>query len=239
MAKVLPKLESLEKINFSKPAHHEKENITDAIKLERSSEKKVITSKERIVWNAKGVKFEVLLEALAYVPNSRLSDLKELLHKNLEHEESKQILDQICDAYSDDMTEFYFNKDPNIVTLILKFYEQDMEDQKTHVNLQNVCLLELDAAFSFWRIDYAKYLDACCLRKFEEDKESEIEMIETEKKIITEFNLREDFGVKFYPHIREKIWYIMEVPNSSFWSRIYILFSACMTLFSSLDIIFR
>jgi hypothetical protein len=208
---------------------------------ETARAKVVITSNERVILNAKGVKFEVLLDALDFVPASRLSLLKEFVDKSKNNDASVSEINinEICDAYSNDLNEFYFNKDPEMVRTILKFYENDVDDRKTHIFATSLCALELKAAFEYWRIDYKQYLDVCCLRVFESAVESKVEMIETEERIIKEYTFRENFGTRFFPKIRQTIWYVMEKPKSSIWSLIYALFSAFMTILSIIEVILR
>jgi hypothetical protein len=81
---------------------------------------------KRIVINAKGVRYEALVTALGLIQNSRLSQLKEFIelkHSQLKTSDLK--IEEICDGYTDNFEEFYFNKDPNLVLVILKFYEND------------------------------------------------------------------------------------------------------------------
>jgi hypothetical protein len=192
---------------------------------------------ERIIINSKGIKHEVLLQALDFVPNSRLSQLKDFIEMRFQKDGSLLQIENICDGHSEDYKEFYFNKDSELVGIILKFYEHDNEDQKVHINMKNLCTLELESAFKFWKIDYEKYLDVCCLRDFNEKKENELHTVKFETETINSHNFREEFGSKFFPEIREKIWYIMEVPKSSIWAKIYIYFSSAIILCSNLDII--
>jgi hypothetical protein len=177
------------------------------------------------------------LQALDYVPNSRLSQLKECIEKKTQKDGSVLRIEDICDGHSDDYKEFYFNKDPDIVGIILKFYENDIEDHKTHINFKNACALDLEAAFKYWKIDYEHHLYVCCLREFCEKKENESYRAKHELETIAAYNLRENFGKRFYPNVREKIWHIMEVPRSSVWAKIYIAFSSVVICFSSLSIV--
>jgi hypothetical protein len=212
---------------------------------------------KKIIINAKGVKFEVPLEALGYVPNSRLACIKDYIENRPQSDGTFLKIRDICDGHNDDLNEFYFNKDPDMVQLILRFYENR---NKAHISSKKRCSLELDAAFAYWKIDYDKHLDDCCLRKFIEDKGIEIEAIQIEREIIQKYNFREDFGKRLFPEAREKLYNIMEVmhltfneqnlkkarktnlfkvPKSSALAKCFIFFSSFMILLSIIDIFLR
>jgi hypothetical protein len=183
------------------------------------------TIKELIVLNARGIKFEILMASLNCVPNSRLALVGDIISKPNKNELDLARLDELCDRYSDDFKEIFFNKDPHILSLIMKFYENDFISlgRKKHLSNFNFCAFELEADFEYWGIDHLEYLDSCCLRKFISNLSSLKADKKTEKKIIRELNFKEDFGKKFFPEVRRAIWMIMENQSNSTWAKVRIL----------------
>jgi hypothetical protein len=183
-------------------------------------------NKKVLVLNARGTKFEVMIGSLARVPNSRLGQISEIIEKPKKHNADLDKLNGLCDRYSEDFNEIYFNKDSTVLSSILKFYENDpSQEKKIHLSLLNACAVELAADFEYWKIEYHDYLDLCCLRKFR----SSLNLMQSEKKsqqkIIDEINFKENFGKYFFPKVREAIWLIMEKPSSSIWAKVNFYFS--------------
>jgi hypothetical protein len=104
---------------------------------------------KHIVLNARGTKYEIPLNTLDRVPNSRLSRLKQLIEnegkpiEDLSNDAATGTelisLDQICDGYNTELTEFYFNKSPRVIDLILEFYQNPMDSKKAHIHSENFC----------------------------------------------------------------------------------------------------
>jgi hypothetical protein len=104
---------------------------------------------------------------------------------------------------------------------------------------QLVCPLELKNEFVYWKIDYESHLDVCCLRDFENIIEMYLDQLPIEDEVIEHINFREDFGTRFFPKIREKIYYMMEVPRSSIRAKFYLIFSSCMISLSVIEFIIK
>jgi hypothetical protein len=202
---------------------------SNTVRVEKQAQDRSLSSEKRVNINAKGVKFQVPLEALSYVPNSRLAQIKDFIENRLRSDGTFLKIQDICDGHYDELNEFYFNKDPDMVQLILRFYENEPPNNRTHMSGKRFCSLELDAAFTYWKIDYEIYLDECCLIKFEEDKEREIEAIQIERNIITKYTFKKKFGTRFFPHIREKVHNFMEVNIAGFNNLILYLENLALT----------
>jgi hypothetical protein len=200
--------------------------------------KKSILDKRRIFLNARGNKFEVLLRTLDNVPNGRLNTIKHVIDAN-EHLITKNLdldkLDDVCDDYTDDLSEFYFNKNPVVFENILKFYQQPVLEKKTHINLQDVCPLEQEEEFKYWNIDWEEYLDECCAVKLDDMRDKLHSEIEETKQIVGSVTKTIDFGEKFYPETRRKIWNIMDNPKSSLLAYSYMFFSSTIRVLSILN----
>jgi hypothetical protein len=195
-------------------------------------------NRDRIILNARGIKFDVLVRTLDNVPNGRLNTIKHVIEANSGRKEKNIDLEKladVCDDYTPDLKEFYFNKNPVVFENILKFYQQPVLEKKTHINIQDVCPLELEEEFHYWNIDWEEYLDECCSVKLDDLRDNLHDEMKATKRMIDMVTRRVDFGAKFIPATREKIWYIMEVPKSSILARVYMWFSSLVRVLSILN----
>jgi hypothetical protein len=173
-------------------------------------------NKDRIILNVRGVHFDVLVRTLDNVPNGRINIIKHVIESNA-NINPKTVdldkLDEVCDDYSPDLKVFYFNRNPVIFENILKFYQQPVLEKKTHINLQDICPLEQEEEFKYWNIDWEEHLHECCAVKLDEMRDKLHDEIRLVHKIVESVTKKVDFGTKYYPHIRQKVWYIMEKPK--------------------------
>lgn len=163
--------------------------------------------KKRIILNARGVKFEILAQKFNNFPdNSRLGKLKN--YSSLDHANILTICDEF---YSETMyDEFYFDRDPDILRLILNFYST----RKFHCATQ-YCALYLEEEMDYWRMD-VNSMELCCRLRLDACREQIVEDIRFEKEIIDIYNKNNEFSdVKYFPKTREWLWGVMEKPNSS------------------------
>ena len=180
-------------------------------------------TKETIILNARGIKYEVLLDSLEMFPNSRLGRLRyHILEKQLIH------IGQICDKFNADLTEFYFNRDPFILNMFLNSYQTG----ELHIS-QNYCSLFMREEMDYWQLDEAK-LEPCCLVHLHKRLEENQEVLEIKETLINGPNLRENFGNAFYPQLREKIWYFFDKPKSSISAQCVFYFSVGMIILSTI-----
>jgi hypothetical protein len=207
------------------------------------STNKAITSnldKRIIVLNARGVKFEVLVRTLDNVPNGRLNIIKHVIDAN-EHSTYKTVdlekLEDVCEHFTDDLNEFYFNKNPVVFQNILKFYQQPVLEKKTHINLQDVCPLEQEEEFKYWNIDWEEYLDVCCSVKLDDMRYKLHAEIRETNQIIESLTSEVSYRSKLYPNIRRKIWNVMENPKSSVLAYSFLLFSTLLRVLSILNVV--
>jgi hypothetical protein len=172
--------------------------------------------KERIIFNVRGVKFDVLVRNLNNVPNGRLNIIKHVIEANRNFPNKTidiEKLDDVCDDYTKDLKEFYFNKNPVVFENILKFYQQPVLQKKTHINIQDVCPLELEEEFHYWNIDWEEYLDECCSVKLDDLRDNLHDEIKETKEIIESVTKRINFGNGCMANLRQSAWYVMEVPK--------------------------
>lgn len=179
-------------------------NAIDKVKIHVKSNLTRAEKTRKIIINARGIKYEILLYKMDKLPNSRLGKLKSAIENN-----QKEVLDELCDDYDLEKKEFYFDKDPYIVNSLLNYYSED----RFHTD-DTICGNFLFNEFKYWQLD--PYLvHNCCQFKFLTKIEEIKQDIHKQYDIITEFNYKEDFGKYCLPKVREKIWNIMECPKSS------------------------
>jgi potassium channel subfamily V protein 2 len=171
-----------------------------------------INKKRRIILNVRGVKYEVLLSILIKYPKTRLGRLSTLLLSN--QKPSQQELNQLCDDYKLNENEFYFNKDPYILNMVLNYFSGYDMGYKIHL-YENVCFKYLNEQLSYWGIDYESTVDKCCKISLSTRKEFLIQELEKEEAIIRDLEFRYDFGNRLFSRLREKLFNYIEKPMES------------------------
>ena len=187
---------------------------------------KTIKESRRITLNARGIKYDCLLNTFNKYPTSRFGKLFNLLSLNSNQANIHNDLINLCDDYDLNKMEFYFNKDPFILNMILNLFENDNEN-RLHLN-ENTCYSYLNEQLNYWLIDYELTICKCCKMHLS----MKTDLIETELRkeelLLEQIEFRHDFGKRFYPHLREKLFNYMEKPNESIIGKIYLVI---MTLF--------
>ena len=105
-------------------------------KLDTLSSINDVNKKRRIILNVRGIKYEVLLSILIKYPKTRLGRLGHLLLSN--QKPTQQDLNQLCDDFNLNENEFYFNRDPFILNMVLNHCSGHDMGYKIHVN-ENLC----------------------------------------------------------------------------------------------------
>ena len=83
-----------------------------SVRFESCNDIKNQLNKEKIILNARGIKYEVLLNVLEKLPKSRLGKLKIEIEKNkIEKIENDIALMKLCDDFDLNKNEYYFNKE--------------------------------------------------------------------------------------------------------------------------------
>lgn len=175
--------------------------------------RKIIDYNRRIVINTRGTRHDICLDKLDKIPNSRLGVLRRIILK----EPSQECVETLCDSYSPDLTEFYYDRDPFLVNMVLNIYSHS---DKAHLSyLPGVCPLALVDELAYWRIDYSQHLDECCVICLDDKRDQAEDRLQKQRDIIAKFNRRDDFG-KFMPRLREKLWLYLEWPSKSWPGRV-------------------
>jgi hypothetical protein len=170
---------------------------------------------QRIIINSRGIKYDVFLYIFEKLPDSRLGKLKEILEDliNDDSMDTNELLD-VCDAFNMEKFEFYFNRDPYILNIILNYYIND----KLHVN-DNICVCLLTDELKYWRID--EYLiSSCCQNKYFEKTDQINDDIVIENKEKKKLNHSKEEFKSCLPKIKESVWNLLEKPRSSKLARV-------------------
>ena len=181
---------------------------------------------EKIILNARGTKFEILTSLMNRIPNSRLSKIKQFYNLSQKDPAAANeffISEQLCDGYNPKFNEFYFNKDPHILSVALGFFEA-RKNKHTHINITNVCPFAVEEDLDYWGIlNFDHHLEPCCVIRLEKAKEKLEREITKERKVIDELNYRFDFGRYCCPSLRRSLWAILDNPKSSFFAKVIFL----------------
>ena len=172
---------------------------------------------KRFTLNARGVKYDVISNVFDKLPLSRLGKLKCLIDKMNEgksEENANEIL-KFCDDYDLEKSEFYFNKDPSVLNIVLNFYASD----RLHMD-DNMCANHYGEELLYWEID-ENFVEFCCQFKYFEKKEEIIKQIKIENKerndLVT--HRRASFSEmekqQLLYSIKKNIFYLLEKPKSS------------------------
>jgi hypothetical protein len=171
-----------------------------------------------IILNVRGIKYEVILDSFNEFQNTRLGILSNQI-KNKNYDE----ISKLCDRYNDDLNEFYFNRDPYVLNMILNYYQT----KRLHLN-NDQCVLFIKSELEYWHIE-TNLLQACCLSYYRKKHYNLNELIQLENKVIKSFQTKIDYGF-YFPKLREKIWNLFDNPNSSIYATLIFYFYVFLIL---------
>jgi hypothetical protein len=173
---------------------------------------------------ARGIRYEISIDKLDSIPNSRLNKLKQFLDVYKENKSlARQMfrLDELCDDHDENFSEFYFECDPYILNLVVAFHENQSKKKLSHLNIKQFCSLSFENEMTYWGIEkYEDFLEPCCLVNLEHEIDNLNQDVETEKKIVNEIIKRENFGEYCFPKQREIAWNVINYPKSSIYAKV-------------------
>jgi hypothetical protein len=168
--------------------------------------------KKRIILNARGTRYDVLIRIFDKYPQSRLGKLKKLIEKEGQFSNDSN---DLCDDYDLNKLEFYFNRDPFILNYVLNFYE----DNKIHYD-DRICSKFFLHELKYWGLNEFMFDNDCkCQMNFFIQREECSDNLDEQERIIYELYHEEDFGCVL-PKIREYIWGIVDKPKDPFISKV-------------------
>jgi hypothetical protein len=162
--------------------------------------------KKRIILNARGTRYEVLMRIFDKYPQSRLGKIKKLIEIGDNNRSNNDLID-LCDDFDLGKSEFYFNRDPYILNFVINFYE----DSKIHYD-DKICSKFFLHEIKYWGLNEFLFDNDCkCQINFFIQREECSENSENQEKVIDDIYNKENFGC-FLPKIREYIWGIIDRP---------------------------
>jgi len=150
---------------------------------------------KRVILNVGGDRHEILSESLARYPHTRLGRLQDCT--------SVEEILTLCDDYSPESTEYFFDRPPKSFPVVLNLYRKD----KLHL-AEDICVVDFSEDLQYWEIDEA-YLDSCCQMKFQQKKEQISEDMKKDAEFLM-FHKEDDFGKGFWAEYRQYIWDLFE-----------------------------
>uniref|UniRef100_A0A8D0FXL9 Potassium voltage-gated channel subfamily V member 2-like n=1 Tax=Strix occidentalis caurina TaxID=311401 RepID=A0A8D0FXL9_STROC len=171
--------------------------------------------------NVGGKLFQIAYKVAARYPITRLGKLA------LYTDPMKKL--QLCDDYSVQKNEYFFDRDPSIFHYIFHFYRSGVL-----WIMDEMCPSNFVEEIEYWGI-HLKYSQHCCRILFEEKRDEVSEYLKIQKELEAELeplDSVEQFEGKFLGWFRKMIWNLIENPYSSVAAKIIAVMSSFFVLIS-------
>ncbi|XP_048451941.1 potassium voltage-gated channel subfamily V member 1 [Rhincodon typus] len=166
--------------------------------------------------NVGGSRFILSPETLLSYPETRLGKLA--------MSEQDSVL-ELCDDANFVDNEYFFDRSSQTFKYIINYYKTG----RLHVN-EELCAMSFLQEIEYWGIDEFN-IDICCRDKYYRRKEiNEALDIKQDAELIQ--NEEEDFSGVICENLRQKLWVMMEKPDSSILAKIFGILSVAFVLIS-------